>query len=90
MAAMHCVGLLLLVSAHLLLTGRLATAAGLGLAKSLYASPPRGVDHAAAGAELMYNGGTVVHLAVAGLLWRQWYRSRGAVRAAERAVAASA
>ena len=49
------------------------------LAKSLYASPP--LPTAAAGAELMYNGGTVVHLLVAGLIWREWYRSRASVRA---------
>jgi putative membrane protein len=52
------------------------------LAKSLYAAPPAGFADVAAGAQLMYNGGTVVHLAVAALLWRQWYRSREAVRAA--------
>jgi putative membrane protein len=71
-----------------------ALAAGMAahdvLATSLYATPPVGVGHAAAGAQLMYHGGTVVDLAVAGLLWRQWYCSRTAVRAAERAVAASA
>jgi putative membrane protein len=68
-----------------------ALAAGMAahdvLAKLLYADPPAGVHDAAAGARLMYDGGTVVHLVVAGLLWRQWYRSRGAVRAAERAAA---
>jgi putative membrane protein len=52
------------------------------LAKTLYAFPPAGVTGAAAGAQLMFNGGTVVHLLVAGLLWRQWYHSRAAVRAA--------
>jgi putative membrane protein len=61
-----------------------ALAAGMAahdvLAKDLYAAPPAGVSRAAAGAQLMYNGGTVVHLVVAGLLWRQWYRSREAVR----------
>jgi putative membrane protein len=36
---------------------------------------------------LMYDGGTVVHLLVAALLWRQWYRSREAVRAADRSAA---
>jgi putative membrane protein len=113
---LHDPGLHLLVSAHVLLTGWLATAAVLGLepaphrrgvvaravalaagmaahdvlATTLYAFPPAGVEHAAAGAQLMYQGGTVVDVAVAGLLWRQWYSSRGAVRAAERAVAASA
>ena len=65
-----------------------ALAAGMAahdvLATSLYARPPTGFGGAAAGAQLMYHGGTVVHLAVAVLLWRQWYRSRGAVRAAER------
>ncbi|WP_369136852.1 cytochrome c oxidase assembly protein [Modestobacter versicolor] len=52
------------------------------LAKTLYAFPPAGVTGAEAGARLMYDGGTVVHLVVAGLLWRQWYRSRASVRAA--------
>ena len=52
------------------------------LAKWLYAFPPAGLSGAAAGAQLMYDGGTLVHLLVAGLLWRQWYRSRAAVRAA--------
>jgi putative membrane protein len=52
------------------------------LAKTLYAFPPAGFTGVAAGAQLMYNGGTVLHLLVAGALWRQWYRSRGAVRAA--------
>ncbi|CCH86601.1 Cytochrome c oxidase caa3-type, assembly factor CtaG-related protein [Modestobacter italicus] len=108
MAAMHSPVLHLLVSAHVLLTGWLATtavlavepiahrrgvvaravalAAGMAahdvLAKSLYAAPPAGFTEAEAGAQLMYNGGTVVHLAVAALLWRQWYVSREAVRAA--------
>jgi putative membrane protein len=63
-----------------------ALAAGMAahdvLAKSLYAEPPAGVHQAAAGAQLMYHGGTAVHVVVAGLLWSQWYRSRGAVRAA--------
>nr|WP_246406195.1 cytochrome c oxidase assembly protein [Modestobacter versicolor] len=63
-----------------------ALAAGMAahdvLAKTLYAHPPAGVTGAEAGAQLMYDGGTVVHLAVAGLLWRQWYRSRASVRAA--------
>jgi putative membrane protein len=115
-ASMHSPPLHLLVSAHVLLTGWLATAAVLGLepaphrrgvvvravalaggmaahdvlAKTLYAFPPAGVGHAAAGAQLMYHGGTVVHVAVAVLLWRQWYSSRGAVRAAAVAVAAPA
>lgn len=52
------------------------------LAKTLYAHPPAGTVRAEDGAELMYNGGTVVHLAVAAVLWRQWYVSRGAVRSA--------
>jgi putative membrane protein len=58
------------------------------LAKSLFAWPPTGFSGAAAGAQLMYNGGTLVHLVVAALLWRQWYRSRDAVRAAEASTAA--
>ncbi|MGY1748398.1 cytochrome c oxidase assembly protein [Modestobacter sp. SYSU DS0511] len=53
------------------------------LAKWLYAHPPTGVTHAEAGARLLYDGGTVVHVVVAALLWRQWYRSRAAVREAE-------
>jgi putative membrane protein len=53
------------------------------LAKTLYAHPPAGTTRAAEGAELMYNGGTVVHLLVAAVLWRQWYVSRAAVRSAE-------
>jgi putative membrane protein len=64
-----------------------ALAAGMAahdvLAKTLYAHPPAGVLDAASGARLMYDGGTVVHVLVAALLWRQWYRSRGTVRAAE-------
>jgi putative membrane protein len=68
-----------------------ALAAGMAahdvLAKALYARPPAGVTGAQAGAQLMYNGGTVVHLLVAALLWRQWYRSRAAVRAAEQSAA---
>jgi putative membrane protein len=52
------------------------------LAKALYAAPPAGVGGAEVAAQLMYHGGTVVHLVVAGLLWRQWYCSRSAVRAA--------
>ncbi|WP_241175856.1 cytochrome c oxidase assembly protein [Modestobacter sp. KNN46-3] len=55
------------------------------LAKALYAAPPAGVTGAEAGAQLMYHGGTVVHVLVAALLWRQWYRSRATVRDAERA-----
>jgi putative membrane protein len=60
------------------------------LATSLYAAPPPGVSHTAAAAQLMYHGSTVVHVVVAVLLWRQWYSSRGAVRAAERAVTSPA
>jgi putative membrane protein len=108
---LHSPGLHLAVSAHVLLTGWLATAAvlaldplahrrGVGaraaalavgmaghdvLAKTLYADPPAGVVGAEAGARLMYDGGTVVHLLVAAVLWRQWYRSRAAVRDAEQA-----
>ena len=63
-----------------------ALAAGMAahdvLAKTLYAHPPAGVLDASAGARLMYDGGTVVHVLVAALLWRQWYRSRETVRAA--------
>jgi putative membrane protein len=63
-----------------------ALAAGMAahdvLAKVLYADPPAGVHEAAAGARLMYDVGTVVHVVVAALLWRQWYVSRDAVRAA--------
>ena len=73
-------------------TRAVALAAGMAahdvLAKVLYAHPPVMVTDAEAGAQLMYNGGTVVHLLVAALLWRQWYRSRGAVRAAERVAVA--
>ena len=57
------------------------------LAKALYAHPPAGTLRAEQGAQLMYHGGTVVHLAVAALLWRQWYVSRGAVRSAALAAA---
>jgi putative membrane protein len=68
-----------------------ALAAGMAahdvLAKLLYADPPAGVHEAAAGARLMYDGGTVVHVVVAALLWRQWYRSRAAVRSATAAPA---
>src|SRR4051812_27556688 len=68
-----------------------ALAAGMAahdvVAKLLYSDPPAGAHDAASGARLMYDGGTVVHVVVAALLWRQWYRSRGAVRAAEQAAA---
>ena len=57
------------------------------LAKALYAHPPAGTTRAAEGAQLMYDGGTVVHLLVAAVLWRQWYVSRGAVRSAALAAA---
>jgi putative membrane protein len=52
------------------------------LAKWLYATPLPGVPFAAEGARLMWDGGTVVTLVVAGVLWRRWYTSRAAVRAA--------
>ncbi|MGY1669666.1 cytochrome c oxidase assembly protein [Geodermatophilus sp. SYSU D00710] len=52
------------------------------LAKVLYAHPPAGVVGAEAGARLMYDGGTVLTLVTAALLWQRWYVSRGAVRAA--------
>ncbi|MCZ2830392.1 cytochrome c oxidase assembly protein [Modestobacter sp. VKM Ac-2986] len=60
------------------------------LAKALYAHPPAGTLRAEEGAQLMYHGGTAVHLLVAAVLWRQWYRSRDAVRSAERAALAAA
>ncbi|SNS53026.1 putative membrane protein [Geodermatophilus saharensis] len=104
----HAPGLTALVSAHLLVSGYLATAAvlavdpaphrrGVGvragalaagaaahdvLAKVLYAHPPAGVAGAEDGARLMYDGGTVVTLVTAALLWRRWYTGREAVRAA--------
>jgi putative membrane protein len=65
------------------------TAAHDVLAKRLYAEPPAGTLHAEAGAQLMYHGGTVVHVLVAGLLWWGWYRSRAAVRDADRIAAAA-
>jgi putative membrane protein len=52
------------------------------LAKWLYAEPLPGVAHAAEGARLMWDGGTVVTLVVAVVLWRRWYTSRATVRAA--------
>ena len=52
------------------------------LAKVLYAHPPPGVVGAEEGARLMYDGGTVLTLVTAALLWRRWYTSREAVRAA--------
>ena len=65
----------------------LAMAAHDVLATSLTAWPPAGWTHADAGAQLMVQGGTLVELAVAALLWQRWYASRDAVRAAERAAA---
>ncbi|MGY1830080.1 cytochrome c oxidase assembly protein [Geodermatophilus sp. SYSU D01180] len=52
------------------------------LAKVLYASPPAGTVGAEEGARLMYDGGTVVTVLTAALLWWRWYVSRDAVRAA--------
>ncbi len=52
------------------------------LAKVLYAYPPAGTTGAEEGARLMYDGGTVVTLVTAAVLWRRWYVSREAVRAA--------
>ncbi|MGY1699246.1 cytochrome c oxidase assembly protein [Geodermatophilus sp. SYSU D00766] len=104
----HAPGWSALVSAHLLVSGYLATAAvlavdpaphrrGVGvragalaagaaahdvLAKVLYAHPPAGVTGAEEGARLMYDGGTVVTLVTAAVLWRRWYTGREAVRAA--------
>ncbi|MGY1730207.1 cytochrome c oxidase assembly protein [Geodermatophilus sp. SYSU D01045] len=52
------------------------------LAKVLYAAPPAGTVGAEEGARLMYDGGTVVTVLTAALLWRRWYVSRDAVRAA--------
>ena len=60
------------------------------LAKWLYATAPPGVPFAAEGARLMWDGGTVVTLVVAGVLWRRWYTSRAAVRAAGAPMAAVA
>jgi putative membrane protein len=48
------------------------------LATWLYASPPAGTRYAEEGARLMWDGGTVVTLLVAGVLWRRWYVSRAA------------
>jgi putative membrane protein len=58
------------------------TAAHDVLAKWLYAAPPAGVLAAEEGARLMYDGGTVVSLLTAAVLWRRWYVSRAAVRPA--------
>lgn len=52
------------------------------LAKTLVADPPAGLTGVEAGARLMYDGGTVLHLLVAAVLWQQWYRSRATERAA--------
>ncbi|SNS29862.1 putative membrane protein [Geodermatophilus pulveris] len=60
------------------------------LAKVLYAAPPEGVRAAEEGARLMWDGGTVVTLLTAALLWRRWYVSRAAVRAAQAPAAALA
>ncbi len=61
-----------------------ALAAGMAahdvLAKVLYAFPPAGTTNAEAGARLGYDGGSVVSLVVAAVLWRRWYVSRAAVR----------
>jgi putative membrane protein len=59
------------------------------LAKELYAAPLPGVAHAAEGARLMWDGGTVVTLVAAAVLWRRWYTSRAAVRAAGSPAAAA-
>ncbi|MGY1634301.1 cytochrome c oxidase assembly protein [Geodermatophilus sp. SYSU D01186] len=68
-----------------------ALAAGMAahdvLAKALYAGPPAGVVAAQEGARLMYDGGTVVSLLTAAVLWRRWYVSRAAVRPAAAAAA---
>jgi putative membrane protein len=108
LAVGHSPGRAALVSAHLLVSGYLATASvlavdpaphrrGVGvralalaggaaahdvLAKVLYAHPPAGTVGAEEGARLMYDGGTVLTLLTAALLWRRWYTSREAVRAA--------
>ncbi len=57
------------------------------LAKWFYASPPAGVRYAEEGARLMWDGGTVVTLVIAAVLWRRWYVSREAARGAERPMA---
>ncbi|MGY1822683.1 cytochrome c oxidase assembly protein [Geodermatophilus sp. SYSU D00079] len=58
------------------------TAAHDVLATWLYATPPTGFVAAEEGARLMYDGGTVVSLLTAAVLWRRWYLSRAAVRPA--------
>ncbi|MBB3083010.1 cytochrome c oxidase assembly protein [Geodermatophilus sabuli] len=63
------------------------TAAHDVLAKWLYAAPPAGVLAAEEGARLMYDGGTVVSLLTAAVLWRRWYVSRAVVRPAAAAPA---
>ncbi|MGY1689453.1 cytochrome c oxidase assembly protein [Geodermatophilus sp. SYSU D01105] len=65
------------------------TAAHDVLARWLYAYPPAGVLHGAEGAQLMNDGGTVVTLAVAAVLWRRWYVRRAAARAAGRPAGAA-
>ncbi|MFW3170897.1 cytochrome c oxidase assembly protein [Geodermatophilus sp. CPCC 206100] len=61
-----------------------ALAAGMAahdvLAKWLYAAPPAGLTSVEEGARLVYDGGTVVSLLTAAVLWRRWYVSRAAVR----------
>lgn len=59
------------------------------LAKWLYAAPLPGVRAAEEGARLMWDGGTVVTVVVAAVLWRRWYVSRAAVRAAGAPTAAA-
>jgi putative membrane protein len=63
-----------------------ALAAGMAahdvLAKWLYAAPPVGLLAVQDGARVMYDGGTVVSLLTAAVLWRRWYVSRAAVRPA--------
>ena len=60
------------------------------LAKALHAAPLAGTAHAAEGARLMWDGGTVATLVVAGVLWHRWYVSRESVRAARAPAAAAA
>nr|WP_231747481.1 cytochrome c oxidase assembly protein [Auraticoccus cholistanensis] len=58
------------------------------LAKWLYAHPPAGtgVREAEVGAQLMYYGGDVVHLALMVLLGLAWYRATGRLRTPDRLV----
>ncbi|MGY1639982.1 cytochrome c oxidase assembly protein [Geodermatophilus sp. SYSU D00703] len=65
------------------------TAAHDVLARWLYAHPPAGVLHGAEGAQVMNDGGTVVTVVVAAVLWWRWYRGRAAVRAAGRPAGAA-